>query len=105
MLKMDDLFEPILDLEKRLGQMLNQCEKVSAEQLGLDRRAARKVWVGEDFIAIPINDYQRFEYYGGFEYHQARSKYVSMEYAIYIIEHDEDRVGRALDRLREAEEV
>ena len=43
----------------------------------MDRRVGRTVWVADDFIAVPIQDWSTWLYYGGFEY-------VDPQYIVHI---------------------
>ena len=41
---------------------------VSPKDCGVDRRAASRMWRGQDFLAVSSHGKASFEYYSGFEY-------------------------------------
>lgn len=61
----DEVQAEVLELSESIIQ---QCLKVSPESLGLDRRSAHILYIGDDFIAVSQSQDQTLQYYGGFEY-------------------------------------
>jgi hypothetical protein len=90
----------IEDINDRVEQYVDRyCDKVTPEQLGLDRRAGYKLWVSNDHThIISTKDGVRvLNYYGGFEY--VDTNYVS-ELGDYVFYSAEDsRVGDHISRL------
>jgi hypothetical protein len=74
--------------------------EVTAEALGLDRRAAHTLFVGEDWIAVELNQDRTLQYYGGFEYEKNYRTELG-GYAFYSTE--SSRVANHVDRLKEDE--
>lgn len=83
------LEEEILDSAKRI-------DRRQFEELGLDRRSAREIYVCEDFIAVYNQYVKSLEYYGGFEYIDRNNVVTLMNITIYSGE-DESRVSDILE--------
>ncbi len=84
---MDKTIYDLLDemnnlIEEQIGNM----DKVSAEVLGLDRRAGC-LWVDDDCVIVSFFDDKMLQYYGGFEYIDESCRNVVGDYVIYT-EHD-----------------
>lgn len=63
------MFEDLqMVVQEAAAEEIDRAESFSPEALGLDRRAACRVWRGEDFLAIRGSDHRTMMYYGGFEY-------------------------------------
>jgi len=66
-----------------------------AEDVGLDRRAGYRLWIGEQGIAVPKDSDNSLQYYGGFEY---IDKALRREYGDWVIYSAEaDRVQDCID--------
>jgi hypothetical protein len=50
------------------GDIIEACPAAKPEDLGLDRRAGYKFYLGDDFIAVSRSQDRGLQYYGGFEY-------------------------------------
>jgi len=48
--------------------LIKDMEPVEPEELGLDNRSARVIYVGTDLLAVNKADDRNLQYYGGFEY-------------------------------------
>lgn len=68
---------------------------VPADELGLDRRAAYRLWYDEDCIIVDKNSDRTLQYYGGFEYIEKEFRFEIGDYVVYL--RDDDRVDRCLD--------
>jgi hypothetical protein len=70
--------------------------QVGAEELGLDSRSCRRMYVSRDAIVVDKMRAKSLNYYGGFEYVKSR-----MEFAGYVIyepgDDDDDRVQECID--------
>lgn len=60
-------------------------KQVTAEQLGLDRRAAHTLWRGPTWIAVEERSNSNLRYYGGFEYVDQEQVAVVGDYTFYFI--------------------
>ena len=56
------------------------------DALGLDRRSASRIWVGRDFLAVPMNEDRTLQYYGGFEYVDSEYRMQLGNWVFYSIE-------------------
>ena len=78
-------------------QLLESMKLVSAEQLGLDPRAASCLWVDDDCIVVEKQQDRSLQYYGGFEYVDKECRTEVGDYVVYFAENN--RVRGHLDRL------
>ena len=102
----------IEDISDKVTDHVNEnFEKVSAESLGLDRRAAYDgVFVSDEAICIHTNGRRNLDYYGGFEYVDGENTKVVGDWVFYLVECERVRghLARKFDHLeieedREAE--
>lgn len=94
-----DFFEQADDLAQKYVDTL---EEVLPEDLGLDRRAGYRLWIGEDVIAVPVNADGSLQYYGGFEYVEKQYRNQIGSWVFYSSE--AGRVQDCLDRFYEKED-
>jgi hypothetical protein len=90
-----DIIERVNELAEEL---IEDAKLLSAEQFGLDDRCGN-LYMGEDFIAVPLHRDRTLQYYGGFEYVDHSSRQVIGEFVFYST--DDDRVEGAMDKARE----
>lgn len=96
-------FEDLLDSVDRLVRdFMDKATAVTAEDLGLDRRAAYRIYVTDEVIAVPKCDDRVLQYYGGFEYVDKEYRRELGDWVFYSAE--DDRVAEHLDRYNEVEE-
>ena len=78
----------------------SEAVEVSAEDIGLDRRAGR-VFVSwqERWVAVASNSSRLIEYYGGFEYIDQENKTTVGRYTFY--DDGSDRVDECIDYYAE----
>lgn len=88
----NDIINEALD---KIEAALDDLPYVSAEEIGLDRRAG-KVWVDEDGNIIITSNPGSLDYYGGFEYVDEDAVTTLGCYKIYNGDYD-GRVGNAID--------
>lgn len=91
-----DILELLDDVEKKLTAELAKLPRVTADKVGLDKRAGR-VWVDADNgILITGKPYaDKLSYFGGFQYVDGDSISVIGDFVIY---HDgDDRVFNAIE--------
>ena len=72
--------------EELAEEALHGAEEVRAERVGLDLRAAYRLWVGEDFIACRASEDRTLQYYGGFEYVEKEHRQEVGGYVFYSTE-------------------
>jgi hypothetical protein len=91
------LYNIIEDAEQAVREWLNEnAELVSADRVGLDRRAG-SVWVSKDAIIVESYGRGSLEYYGGFEYVDKECRTQVGSLTIYYSE--DDRVQDCIDRF------
>lgn len=95
-MSIQELFE---EFEIQLDEAIMKLPKVSAEQVGLDKRCG-KLRIDVDYSAVIVHEsYQRtLNYYGGFEY--IDSEYVT-KVGEYIIYREHDRVMECIEHFQQ----
>ncbi len=71
----------LIDLQHDLNQLAEQ-------YLDGAPRAANRLWIGSDFIAVRKHDDRSLQYYGGFEYVDKEHRTECGEYVFYSTEDD-----------------
>lgn len=94
-----DLIE---DFNEQMNEHLQHMRYVHVTELGLDQRAAHRVWVDDDCIIVLKQEDRSMQYYGGFEYVDKDYRTEVGDYVVYFA--DDDRVRGHIDRLMEDEE-
>ena len=96
-------FEDLLDSVDRLVRdFMDKATEVTAEDLGLDRRAAYRLYITDYVIAVPKGDDGKLQYYGGFEYVDKEYRREIGDWVFYSAE--DNRVAGHLGRYNEVEE-
>lgn len=83
--------------EELAEEALSDAKELRAEVLGLDPRAAYRLWAGEDFIACRTSEDRGLQYYGGFEYIEREHRQELGGYIFYSAA--SERVQGHLDNL------
>ena len=106
-----------MTLEDALYEMSNIAERyistmdsMSAEQLGLDKRAGYMLYVNDEAIAVEKRRDGSLQYYGGFEYIDKELRFDFGDYVIYMIDRYSDsdepcRVKQCIDRITHTESL
>jgi hypothetical protein len=94
-----NLYELIDTVNEMVEKHVNGMRKVTATELGLDKRCG-SAWVDEDTIVCD-ND-NSFDYYGGFEYVDKGCVQVLGNYKFYSA--DDSRIADAIECLMESDE-
>ena len=97
-MKFEDLF---FEMNELVDRYLKGAQEVLPEDLGLDRRAAYRLFVTEEVIAITKNCDRSLQYYGGFEYVDKDYRTEIAEWVFYSAE--DDRVAGHLSCFFEKE--
>ena len=98
---MSQVLNLVYDLDDQIRNTVKDLPYVPADQIGLDRRAAYRVWVDEDAIIVSKDQDRTLQYYGGFEYVEARARIECGDYVIYT--NDDQRVADCLEQYYEAQ--
>jgi uncharacterized protein YacL (UPF0231 family) len=99
---MSQVLNLVNELDDQIHNALKDLPCVSADMLGLDRRAAYSVWVDEDAVIVRKNEDRTLQYYGGFEYVDKDARIECGDYVIYT--DNAGRVADCLDYYNETEE-
>lgn len=94
--------EIIDEANQQFEAALAELPQVSADELGLDRRAGR-LYVDVDHGLIISSNTRTLDYYGGFEYVHEDAVQVFGKYKIYSDE--DERVADAIAKFRQKEEL
>ena len=93
-------FEDIIsEINVLVNRYLSGAQEVLPEDLGLDRRAAYRLFVTDEVIAVTKNCDRSLQYYGGFEYIDKEYRQEIGEWVFYSAE--ADRVAGHLARIAE----
>lgn len=92
------------DINQRVEQFVqDKATAVSAEALGLDRRAGYSLYVTDDAVIVSKHDDRTLQYYGGFEYVDKDYRQELGDYVFYL--RDDERVADHLDTYFEREDA
>ena len=91
-------------IDDRITSYVAKMEEVQAEDIGLDRRSAYRLYVDKDRTCIAVSkSYDRtLQYYGGFEYVDREYRREVGNWVFYFA--DSERVQGHLDHLNELPE-
>jgi hypothetical protein len=101
----NDVFDLIEEVDALARHQIEQMERMRPEDLGLDNRAAWRLWVDSTCIAVKLDNDRTMQYYGGFEYVPEDNRKVIGEFVFYLIEGDEgncSRIEGCIESAREA---
>lgn len=94
-----DLVDEINDIAEKY---VKGAQEVLPEDLGLDRRAAYRLWVTDDAIIVPKQNDSKLQYYGGFEYVDKDCRFEIGDWVMYSS--DDSRVYGHLERFQKEDE-
>ena len=94
-------FEFLDTIDDRVTAYVAKMTEVIGEDLGLDSRAAYRLYVDETCIAVDKRNDRTLQYYGGFEYVDKDFRREMGNWVFYSAE--DDRVASALEFLEEKE--
>ena len=96
------ILDVVNEANDQMVRALNEMEYVEPELLGLDRRAAYRLWVNEDCIVVDKRNNGALQYYGGFEYVDRDYRIEMGDYVIYLS--DDERVQGHIDTYYQRDE-
>lgn len=99
---MDSIYDLIDDIADKAEAIVREMELTNATAVGLDQRAAYRVWVNRECIAIRGSDDRTMQYYGGFEYVDKDYRHQLGDYVFYMA--DDDRVQRHIEEFYERDQ-
>ena len=91
-------------IDDRITSYVAKMEEVQAEDIGLDRRSAYRLYVDKDRTCIAVSKHydRTLQYYGGFEYVDREYRREIGNWVFYFA--DSERVQGHLDRLNDMPE-
>ena len=88
----------LYDIDDRVHNHVTfEMEQTDAAAVGLDIRAAYRLWVDAESIVVHKSNDGSLQYYGGFEYIEKEYRREVGDYVFYLIE--ADRVREALNKF------
>lgn len=93
------LKELLQEVDQLVSSYLCNLTEVLPEDVGLDRRAAYRLYVGEGVLAVHRSSDSTLQYYGGFEYVKREYRFEVGEWVFYSA--DDRRVEQCLERWEE----
>jgi hypothetical protein len=85
------------------GLIDEEFREVTPKEIGLDTRAAYRLFINEDYIAVSKGNRRNLDYYGGFEYVDEEHVTVLGDMVFYSA--DDERVQGHLDEFFMQEDV
>jgi hypothetical protein len=96
------MYTELYNIGQQVGAMVEeQMTEVQAEDVGLDRRAAHRLHVAKDTIAVRKDQDGGLQYYGGFEYVEKEYRMEMGEWVFYFAE--DERVADHLSQYYDKE--
>jgi hypothetical protein len=91
------MLDELYDIEQLVtAAVMKKMTEVQAEDVGLDRRAAYRLWITEDTIAVSKSQDAGLQYYGGFEYVDKECRKEMGDWVFYFAE--DERVAGHLSQ-------
>ena len=98
------MYTELYNIGQQVGAVVAETmTEVQAEDVGLDRRAAYRLWVTEDTIAVRKDNDSGLQYYGGFEYVDKEYRMEMGDWVFYFA--DDERVADHLSQYYDKEEA
>lgn len=103
---MPSIYDVVDSVNLQVKELIDSMTEVKAEQLGLDPRAGWRLYVTKECIAVLKRNDRTLQYYGGFEYVEADSRFELGDYVFYMETDDRvhEHLARYYDDLEEREE-
>ena len=101
-----NIFDQLDEIDNTVARMVDSSmEMVDPTEIGLDTRAAYRVWITEDAVAVRKTDDGRLQYYGGFEYVDKEYRREFGDWVFYFAEDTRvrDHLSRRFEHLAESE--
>jgi len=97
------MYNELFDIGRQVTALVTeQMTEVTAEEVGLDRRAAYRLYVSEDTIAVSKDADRTLQYYGGFEYVDKEYRQEMGDWVFYFA--DDERIGDHLAQYFEGDD-
>lgn len=96
---MNSIYNFIEELDEQMRRRVSAMKYGPAEEFGMDRRAAYRLWADRDCIIVSAGDDRHLQYYAGFEYVDKDFRYELADYVVYLAE--DERVRDHLEQFFE----
>ena len=93
---MQSISDYIQEVNETANSIVNEMKLVSADVLGLDKRAGYRVWVSDEAVVVSKARDKALQYYGGFEYVDKDCRTELGDFVVYFA--DGGRVSDCIDR-------
>lgn len=100
---MNTFYDILERAERDVSDLVQELPEVQAEDVGLDRRAAYRLWIAEDGIITRMHEDRTLQYYGGFEYVDKDLRWELGKWVYYSAE--DERVQDCLDHYKGLEKA
>jgi hypothetical protein len=92
------IYELLSEINSKVESLIDkEFRQVTPVEVGLDTRAAYRLFINEDYIAVSKGNRRSLDYYGGFEYVDEEHVNVLGDYVFYSA--DDERVQDHLDEF------
>ena len=100
---MSMLYELISEINSKVEGLIDEeFREVTPKEVGLDTRAAYRLFINEDYIAVSKDNRRNLDYYGGFEYVDEEHITVLGDMVFYSA--DDERVAGHLSEYYDKQE-
>jgi hypothetical protein len=85
-------------IDKQLSDFVFTMHEVLPEDIGLDKRAAYRLYLCEQGLAVHKTQDSNLQYYGGFEYIDKEYRVEYGEWVFYTLGDSDERVENCIER-------
>lgn len=97
------IYELLSEINTKVEELIeNEFQEVTPEEVGLDTRAAYRLFINEEFIAVSKGNRRNLDYYGGFEY--VDEEYITVIGDMVFYSAEDERVRDHLAEYYERDE-
>jgi hypothetical protein len=97
------IYELLSEINTKVEELIeNEFQEVTPEEIGLDTRAAPRLFINEEFIAVSKGNRRNLDYYGGFEY--VDEEYITVIGDMVFYSAEDERVRDHLAEYYERDE-
>lgn len=93
---MNSFFDIVKEAEAQVTELTMVMDPIMPEDVGLDHRSARRLWINTDGIIARMSDDRVLQYYAGFEYVNKEYRTELGKWVFYSAE--DSRVQECIDR-------
>ena len=97
----DSIIDFVDEVNDQARRLITGMKHVNGDELGLDIRAGRRLYVSDDCICVAKEADRTLQYYGGFEYVDSEYRIELGDFVIYMA--DDSRVQECIDHFNSNE--